>query len=251
MSDSRYPDVVSREAWLAARKDLLASEKEALRAKDALNTRRRLLPMVKIEKEYRFDGPDGPVRLPDLFDGERQLVVQHFMFHPDWDDGCGSCTAAVDELSDGLLRHLRARSTAYAVIARAPQAKLTRYRAKRGWTIPLYSSFGSDFNYDFHVTLDASVAPIQFNFRGPDELRAAGQEWILNTDDQPMEQPGLSCFLRVGDDIFHTYSTFGRGTEQAGDSYGILDMTALGRQEEWEEPKGRAGTSRGAIPDFT
>jgi predicted dithiol-disulfide oxidoreductase (DUF899 family) len=251
MSENNRPTIVSRDAWLAARRDLLTSEKEAVRAKDALNTRRRLLPMVKIEKEYRFDGPDGQVSLLDLFDGERQLVVQHFMFNPDWEDGCGSCTAAVDELSDGLLRHLRARSTVYAVVARAPIAKLAKYRAKRGWTIPLYSSFSSDFNYDFNVTLDASVAPVMFNYRGPEELRAAGMEWILNTDDQPMEQPGMSCFLRDGDDVFHTYSTFARGTEQTGGAYGILDMTALGRQEDWEEPKGRAGTSRGAVPDFT
>jgi predicted dithiol-disulfide oxidoreductase (DUF899 family) len=251
MGESNRPQVVSREAWTAARKELLTSEKEAMRAKDALNTRRRLLPMVKITKDYWFEGPDGLVRLIDLFDGADQLVVQHFMFHPDWDEGCGSCTAAVDEFSDGLHRHLRARSTEYAVVARAPIAKLEKYRAKRGWTIPLYSSFGSDFNYDFHVTLDASVAPVQFNYRGPDELRAAGMEWILNADDQPMEQPGLSCFLRDGDEVFHTYSTFGRGTEQTGGAYGILDMTALGRQEAWEEPKGRSGSARGPIPDFS
>lgn len=251
MGESDIPDVVSRDEWLAARRALLTSEKEAVRAKDALNRRRRELPMVRVDKEYRFEGPDGPVSLLDLFDGERQLVVQHFMFHPDWQDGCGSCTAAVDELSEGLLRHLRARGTVYAVIARAPLAKLDAYRAKRGWTIPLYSSFGSDFNYDFHVTLDASVAPVQFNYRGPDELRAAGLEWILNPDDQPMEQPGMSCFLRHGDEVFHTYSTFARGTEQVGGAYGILDMTALGRQEDWEEPKGRSGASRGAVPDFT
>ncbi len=251
MDELNLPEVVSREAWLAARKALLTSEKEALRAKDALNTRRRELPMVRVDREYRFDGPDGQVGLLDLFDGERQLVVQHFMFAPDAEDGCPSCTAAVDELSDGLLRHLRARGTVYAVIARAPLAKLERYRAKRGWTIPMYSSFGSDFNYDFHVTLDESVAPVQFNYRGPDELRAAGMEWILNTDEQPFEQPGMSCFLRDGDAVFHTYSTFARGTEQVGGAYGILDMTALGRQEDWEEPKGRTDTSRGPIPDFT
>jgi len=251
MSESNLPDVVSREEWLAARKELLTSEKEAVRAKDALNTRRRLLPMVRVEKEYRFEGADGQIGLLDLFDGERQLIVQHFMFHPDWEDGCGSCTAAVDELSDGLLRHLRARRTVYAVVARAPIAKLEKYRAKCGWRIPLYSSFGSDFNYDFHVTLDAAVAPIQFNYRGPDELRAAGMDWMLTTEDQPREQPGMSCFLRQGDAVFHTYSTFGRGTEQVGGAYGILDMTALGRQEDWEQPEGRAATSRAAIPDFS
>jgi predicted dithiol-disulfide oxidoreductase (DUF899 family) len=242
------PEIVSRQEWLAARKELLTREKEAVRAKDALNARRRELPMTRVEKDYRFEGPGGPASLRDLFDGQRQLVVQHFMFDPAWEDGCSSCTAAVDELSDGLLRHLRARSTAYAVTARAPLAKLDAYRAKRGWTIPFYSSFGTDFNYDFHVSLDVRVAPVMFNYRGPDELRAAGQGWAL---DEPMEQPGMSCFLRDGDEVFHTYSTFARGTEQAGDSYGILDMTALGRQEDWEEPKGRAGTSRGPVPDFS
>jgi predicted dithiol-disulfide oxidoreductase (DUF899 family) len=112
MSESSRPETVSRDEWLAARRELLTSEKEALRAKDALNTRRRLLPMVRIEKEYRFDGPDGSVSLLDLFAGDRQLIVQHFMFDPGWEDGCGSCTAAVDELSDGLLRHLRAAAPA-------------------------------------------------------------------------------------------------------------------------------------------
>ncbi|MET0416908.1 MAG: DUF899 domain-containing protein, partial [Actinoplanes sp.] len=206
------PKIVSRDEWLTARRELLAAEKEAVRAKDALNTRRRNLPMVRIGKDYLFDGPDGPVTLLDLFGGRRQLVVQHFMFHPEWIDGCASCTAVVDELSEGLLANLRARETTYAVIARAPLATLEAYRAKRGWTIPLYSSFASDFNYDFHVTLDEAVAPVQFNYRGPDELRAAGFDWILTPRDQPMAQPGMSCFLRDGDEIFHTYSTFGRGT---------------------------------------
>jgi predicted dithiol-disulfide oxidoreductase (DUF899 family) len=249
------PKITSRDEWLAARKELLAREKEATRVKDALNTQRRNLPMVRIDKEYVFEGPEGTVGLADLFAGQRQLVVQHFMFNPDWDEGCSSCTAAVDELSDGLLRHLRARDTNFAIVARAPLAKIEPYRQKRGWSIPIYSSYGSDFNYDFHVTLDASVAPVEFNYRGPGELRAAGLDWVLKTEDQPMEQPGYSCFLRDGlrdgEDIFHTYSTFGRGTEQTGDAYGFLDMTALGRQEEWEEPKDRVDTSRGAVPDFT
>ena len=251
MTTNNLPPVVSRDEWLVARQELLLAEKAATRAKDALNTRRRLLPMVRIEKDYRFDGPDGPVGLGDLFEDGRQLIVQHFMFDPEWEDGCPSCTAAVDEISEGLLRHLRSRSTRYAVVARAPLAKLEKYRAKRGWTIPFHSSFASDFNYDFHVTLDASVAPVQFNFRGPEELQAAGLGWTLNADDQPMEQPGMSCFLREGTDIFHTCSTFARGVEGSGNSYGLLDLTVLGRQEDWEEPKGRSGTTRGAVPEFT
>jgi predicted dithiol-disulfide oxidoreductase (DUF899 family) len=250
MTTNNLPETVSRDEWTTARRALLTSEKEALRAKDALNTRRRELPMVRVGKRYSFEGPDGPRTLAELFEGRRQLIVQHFMFHPDWEDGCPSCTAAADELSDGLLRHLAARDTTYAIIARAPLAKLEKYRAKRGWSIPLHSSFGSDFNYDFHVTIDESVAPVEFNFRDADELRAAGMEWLLDRSSQPMEQPGMSCFLRVGDDIFHTYSTFARGTEQVGGAYGLLDMTALGRQEEWEEPKGRSGAGRGAVPNF-
>jgi len=245
------PDAVSRDEWLQARKALLEDEKAALRAKDALNTKRRTLPMVRVEKSYDFEGPDGRVSLLDLFDGQRQLIVQHFMFDPSWEDGCPSCTAAVDEMSDGLLRHLRARSTNFAIVARAPLATIDKYRAKRGWSIPIYSSYGSDFNFDFHVTLDESVAPIEFNYRGPDELRHAGFDWILDTGNQPMEQPGMSSFIQVGGDVFHTYSTFARGTEQLGGAYGFLDMTVLGRQEEWEEPKGRVDTSRGAVPDFT
>jgi predicted dithiol-disulfide oxidoreductase (DUF899 family) len=248
--DVSLPKVVSKDEWLRARRELLAREKAATREKDALNTARRELPMVRVEKAYTFDGPDGAIELGELFDGERQLIVQHFMFDPSWEDGCPSCTAAVDELSDGLLRHLRARSTAFAVVARAPIATIEKYRAKRGWSIPIYSSYGSDFNYDFHVTLDESVAPVMFNYRGPDELRA-GFEWVLKTEDQPMEQPGLSCFLREGADIFHTYSTFARGTEQTGGAYGFLDMTALGRQEAWEEPRDRVDTARAPIPSFT
>lgn len=233
------PKITSRDEWLVARKDLLAREKEATRVKDALNTQRRNLPMVRIEKEYVFEGPEGTVGLADLFGGQRQLVLRHFMFNPSSDEGCASCTAAIDEVSDGLLRHLLARGTNFAIVARAPLAKIEPYRAKRGWSIPMYSSYGSDFNYDFHVTFDGSVAPVEFNYRGPDELRAAGLGWVLNPEDQPIEQPGYSCFLRDGKDIFHTYSTFGRGIEQTGEAYGFLDMTALGRQEEWEEPKNR------------
>ena len=204
--------------------------------------------MVQLDKGYRFDGPEGSASLLDLFDGRRQLVIQHFMFDPGWDDGCPSCTGASDEISQGLLRHLHARDTTLAVVSRAPLAKLERYKQKRGWDFPWYSSFGSDFNYDFHVSLDPAVAPVQYNFRAPVELEAAGMGWIL---EGPSEQPGYSTFLAVGGDVFHTYSTFGRGTEWLGGAYAFLDLTALGRQEDWEEPKGRAESARAAIPDFS
>jgi predicted dithiol-disulfide oxidoreductase (DUF899 family) len=132
-------------------------------------------------------------------------------------------------------------------VSRAPIEKLERYKAKKGWDFPWYSSFGSSFNYDFHVTLDASVAPVEFNFRAADELAATGAEWLL---DGSWEQPGYSVFLTADDRIFHTYSMYARGTEWLGGSYAFLDTTPLGRQEEWEEPKGRAESARAAIPDF-
>jgi predicted dithiol-disulfide oxidoreductase (DUF899 family) len=243
------PDVVSRDEWVAARKRLLTREKELTRARDALNTERRMLPMVEIDDEYVFEGPEGRATLLDLFDGRRQLVIQHFMFGPTWDEGCPSCTASCDEISSGFLNHLGARETTFAVVARAPIARIERYRAARGWTFPWYSSFGSDFNYDFHVTLDSSVAPVEYNYRTAEEHRQAGTSGYVEGE-EPIERPGISCFLRDGDRVFHTYSTFARGGEMIRDSYQILDFTALGRQEEWEEPKGRADAARAAVPDF-
>ncbi len=242
------PEIIDRAAWHQARVALLADEKAMTKERDALSTKRRMLPMVRIDKQYEFSGSDGPATLADLFEGRRQLIVQHFMFDPSWDDGCPSCTAASDELSPGLLAHLHARDTTLAVVSRAPLEKLERYKATRGWTYPWYSSYRSDFNYDFHVSLDPSVAPVEFNFRGPEELEAHGLGWILES---PSEQPGYSTFITADDEVFHTYSAFGRGTEWLGGSYAFLDLTALGRQEDWEQPKGRADTVRGAIPDFS
>ena len=167
------PDIVSREQWLAARKQLLADEKEMTKAHDRLAAKRRMLPMVLIDKEYVFQGPDGPVTLLGMFDGRRQLILRHFMFGPDWEKGCPSCTAGADEMSDGLLRHLNVRETSFVAVARAPIEKLEAYKAERGWTFPFYSSYGSDFNYDFHVTLDESVAPWSTT-TGRDEHEAAG-----------------------------------------------------------------------------
>jgi predicted dithiol-disulfide oxidoreductase (DUF899 family) len=233
------PDVVSRAEWVVARKDLLVKEKAATRARDALNTERRHLPMVKIDKEYLFDGPDGRATLLDLFEGRRQLVVNHFMFDPRWDDGCPSCTAGADEVAPGLLDHLHSRNTTWVEVARAPFDQIEAYKAKRGWTFPWYSSFGSDFNYDFHVTLDESVAPAEYNFAPIDDPA-----------DGSMEYPGLSCFLREGDGVFHTYSQFARGAESTGGSYYFLDLTALGRQEDWEEPKGRSELPHDNSPRF-
>jgi len=241
------PDIVSHDEWRTARTELLAEEKAMTRARDALSTRRRQLPMVRVEKDYRFEGAGGEVGLLDLFEGRSQLIVQHFMFDPEWEDGCPSCTAGADEISDGLMAHLATRDTTLALISRAPYPKLARYRDGRGWKVPWYSSFGGDFNYDFHVTIDATRAQVEWNFRGPAELEEHGQGWLLESS---WEQPGHSAFLAVDGEVFHTYSAYARGSEWLGGSYAFLDLTALGRQEEWEEPKGRADSVRGAVPDF-
>ncbi len=233
------PQVVSRDEWLVARKELLAKEKRFTRERDALNAERRGLPMVEIVEDYVFTGADGEARLVDLFEGRMQLILGHFMFDPSWHDGCPSCSAGADEISDGLLRHLHARDTTLVQVSRAPIEKIEDYKARKGWTFPWYSSHGSDFNYDFHVTLDEAVAPVEYNYR------PLSVDW-----EQPFEMPGTSYFLRDGDRVFHTYSTFARGAEMTGGSYYFLDLTALGRQEEWEEPKGRAASAHAASPDF-
>jgi len=243
------PQVVSREEWLAARKELLAKEKELTRQRDALTPERRRLPMVKIDKEYLFEGPDGEASLVDLFEGRRQLIVYHFMFSPEWDEGCPSCSAGANEVSKGLLEHLHARETTLAYVSRAPFPKLEAYKAKKGWIFPWYSSYGSNFNYDFHVTLDESVAPIVYNYRTKAGHEQAGTYYYVEGE-QPIELHGHSCFLRDGNDVFHTYSMYGRGAESVGGSYYFLHLTALGRQEDWEEPKGRATEARGADPSF-
>ena len=242
------PKIVSNDEWLEARKALLADEKKMTKARDRLNTKRRKLPMVKVDKDYVFEGPDGKRSLLDLFDGRRQLIVQHFMFDPSWDEGCPSCTAGSDEMSDGLRAHLHKRETNFVVVSRAPLEKLERYKAKKGWTFPWYSSFGSDFNYDYNVTIDASVAPVMWNYRTLEELEQHDLGWM---GEGSSEQPGYSMFLRDGDAVFHTYSVYARGTEMLGGSYYFLDLTALGRQEEWEKPKGRSANTRAAQPDFS
>jgi predicted dithiol-disulfide oxidoreductase (DUF899 family) len=239
--------VASEQEWLDAREELLVEEKAMTKARDRLNAKRRELPMVQVDKEYVFEGPDGKATLLDLFEGRRQLIVVHFMFDPSWEDGCPSCTAGADEVSQGLMDHLHTRDTSLAYVSRAPIEKIERYKAKRGWTFPWYSSYDSDFNYDFHVTLDESVTPIEYNFRTKAEHAERGVDF---DSDESSEAPGRSHFLRDGDTIFHTYSVYARGLESIGGSYYLLDETALGRQEEWEEPKGRAADSRGAVPDF-
>jgi predicted dithiol-disulfide oxidoreductase (DUF899 family) len=250
------PKIVTREEWLEARKELLTREKALTKARDELTAARRSLPMVPVEKEYVFEGPDGPATLLDLFDGRRQLIVDHMMWAFDFDEdgnevprdtGCPSCSAHADNI--GHLVHLQQRDTSFVAVSRAPQSKIGPFRKRMGWTFPWYSSHGSDFNHDFHVTVDERVQPVLLNYRTEDELAAQGFEW---SPARRGDYPGMSAFLRDGDRVFHTYSTFARGLEQVGGTLYYLDMTALGRQEPWEKPEGRAtafGTKAGS-PDL-
>jgi predicted dithiol-disulfide oxidoreductase (DUF899 family) len=243
------PRIASRDDWRAARVELLAREKELTRQRDALSAERRNLPMVEIEKDYVLDGPAGPARLPDLFEGRAQLIIYHFMYDPEWEVGCSSCTAGTDELSAGFLDHLHTRDTTYAMVSRAPLAKLEAWKAERGWDVPWYSSYGTDFNYDFGVTLDESRGSAEYNYRSRAEFEAKGEDFFSSA--QPFEMPGQSCFLQADGRVFHTYSQYARGLECTGGSYYFLDLTALGRQEEWEEPKGRSASVRSNMPDFS
>jgi predicted dithiol-disulfide oxidoreductase (DUF899 family) len=210
------PSVVSPDEWQAARDELLHKEKEATRARDRLAAERRRLPMVRIDKEYVLEGPDGDVTLLDLFDGRRQLIVYHFMFAPGvhgWPAaGCDGCSMFVDNV--GHLAHLHVRDTSFALVSRAPLENIERYRERMGWSIPWFSSARSDFNVDFGIT-------------SPED-----------------ETFGLSVFLRDGDRVFRTYFTDGRGVEALGSIWTFLDLTPLGRQEDWEEtPGGRPQTA--------
>ncbi|MFI5895073.1 DUF899 domain-containing protein [Actinoplanes sp. NPDC051513] len=241
MTIGNLPEVVSQDRWLAARRELLAREKEVTRLRDRVNAERRRLPMVKVEKAYTFEGPGGTVSLADLFAGRPQLVMHHFMYAPEWEQGCPSCSSCADGIAG--LRQLHARNTTLVAVSRAPYPKLAAFRDRMGWTFPWYSSFGTDFNYDFHATLDDRVAPVLLHFRTEAELAEAGTPWTeggWTPDMRGTEMPGISSFLKLGDDVFHTYSTFGRGIEEFHNGNPYLDLTILGRQEEWEEPAGRA-----------
>ncbi|MGI8403850.1 MAG: DUF899 domain-containing protein [Thermomicrobiales bacterium] len=202
------PPIVSREEWQVARDNLMVKEKAHTRARDAISAERRCLPMVKIDADYRFDGQEGELSLLDLFEGRRQLIVQHFMFHPDWDNGCPSCTFSVNQI--GTIAPLHDADTTFVLVSRAPLEKLLAYKERMGWDLPWYSSGRGTFNRDFHVTVE---------------------------DDN--EIPGMSVFLRDGENVYHTYSTGGRGVEPLLVTYGFLDMTPFGRQEDWEDsPEG-------------
>lgn len=205
------PPIVSSAEWQTARDRLLVKEKEATRALDALAAERRRLPMVRIEKEYVFEGPDGRATLGDLFAGHRQLAVYHFMFGPG-SDPCTGCSSFTDNIPD--LSHLRARDTTLALISRAPLGEIRQFQRRMGWAVPWYSSFGSDFNEDLGLTVDGG------------------------------EVFGLSVFLRDGDTVYRTYFTNARGVDRLRMDFNLLDLTPFGRQETWEDsPEGWPQTS--------
>jgi predicted dithiol-disulfide oxidoreductase (DUF899 family) len=215
------PKVVSAAEWEVARAGLLAKEKEATRARDALAAERRRLPMVKIDKAYALEGPNGKATLLDLFEGRRQLLLYHFMFGPSAEVGCDGCSMVVDNM--GHPAHVHARDTSLALVSRAPLAKIEPFKERMGWTTPWYSSFDSDFNVDFGVS--------------PSKPRPG--------EHQDGETFGLSVFYRDGDNVFRTYFTDQRGVEALGSNWTFLDLTPLGRQEDWEDsPAGYPQTPR-------
>ncbi|WP_224242783.1 DUF899 domain-containing protein [Hyalangium gracile] len=214
----------TREEWLEARRALLAREKAFTRDRDALSAARRALPMVKVEKNYVFEEPSGKRTLAELFEGRRQLLVYHFMFDPSWSEGCKSCSLVADSFEASII-HLKARDTSFAVVSRAPLTKIEPFKGRMGWKFRWLSSAGTDFNYDYHVSFP------------PEDMAANSVEYNYAKRPFPApEGPGLSVFLREGNDIFHTYSTYERGLDLLITTYNYLDLTPLGRQEEGLPP---------------
>jgi predicted dithiol-disulfide oxidoreductase (DUF899 family) len=240
------PEIVSAEEWRSARVALLAEEKALTHASDAVNTKRRMLPMVEVTEAYLFTGPGGtPASLPDLFEGRPQLIVHHAMWLDDVHRICPSCSGLLDQI--GHLAHLHARGTTFCSVSRGPWPEIAAFRERMGWRFPCWSSAGSRFNYDFHVSFDEAVAPIEYNFLPLAELEARG--FSADGWPRPFDLPGISTFLRDGDRVFHTYSTYARGLDNLGFVNDLLDLTALGRQEAWEEPRGRASAAAAGAGD--
>ena len=212
--------VISKEAWIAERKTLLEREKKLTHLRDEVARERRSLPWVKIEKNYVFDSSEGQRTLAELFEGRSQLLVQHFMFGPGWEQGCPSCSYMADH-TDGMNVHLRHRDITMLAISRAPLAEIERFRSRMGWKFRWVSSFGTDFNYDFNVSFTQ-------------EERAKGEVYY-NFGMQPLqgeEMPGISVFCRNdAGEVFHTYSTYGRGVEVMMGAYNMMDLTPKGRGE--------------------
>jgi predicted dithiol-disulfide oxidoreductase (DUF899 family) len=213
--------VVSHDDWVKARVELLAAEKEFTHQRDALTRRRMALPWEKVEKSYRFEGPQGPVSLVELFEGRSQLVIYHFMFAPDWNEGCKSCSFWADNFN-GIPIHLNHRDVTFTAVSRAPLEKLNAYKKRMGWSFPWVSSFGSDFNYDYQVSFTK-------------EQLAEGKA-CYNYSVQPAEesdQVGISVFYRNDrDEVFHTYSCYTRGVDMVNGAYQFLDLVPKGRDED-------------------
>jgi predicted dithiol-disulfide oxidoreductase (DUF899 family) len=212
--------IVSRDEWLAARLELLRKEKQFTRLRDELTEERRALPWVRVDKNYLFDGVDGKVSLADLFDGCSQLVVKHFMFGPDWSEGCVGCSFEMDQVQGALL-HIKHHDVAFAVVSRAPLAKIEAYRQRMGWPIRWVSSFDNDFSYDFHVSFT------------PEEVANGTAFYNYQSGARVIdEMSGRSVFYKdEAGQIFHTYSSFARGGEMFLGSYAFLDITPNGRNE--------------------
>ncbi|HET9378597.1 MAG TPA: thioredoxin family protein [Chthoniobacterales bacterium] len=215
------PRVVSPDEWLVARKKLLAKEKQLTRQRDAVNAVRRDLPWTKVDKQYVFDGPNGKETLADLFAGRSQLIVYHFMFGPDWNEGCPSCSFNMDH-TDGALVHLAQRDVAFVAISRAPISKIAPFKKRMGWRFRWVSSYGTDFNYDYHVSFTK------------DEMTKGKVYYNFDLNEFPSEEaPGISVFYKDSSgDIFHTYSSYARGTETALGTYNYLDLVPKGRDED-------------------
>jgi predicted dithiol-disulfide oxidoreductase (DUF899 family) len=217
---TRDHPVVPGEQWLAARQALLAREKELTRLRDEVARERRALPWERIDKQYVFDAPEGRRTLGDLFDGRSQLLVQHFMLGPGWEQGCPSCSYMADHV-DGMRVHLAQRDITFVAVSRAPLAEIERFRRRMGWQFPWVSSHGSDFNHDFAVSFtpeERATGSIHYNY--------AKQDFAAE------EMPGVSVFYRGPEGaLFHTYSTFGRGVEVMMGAYAMMDLVPKGRDE--------------------
>ncbi len=212
--------VVSQDQWLAARKALLAKEKQFTKQRDELNRQRRELPWVKVDKTYLFDGPNGKQTLAELFDGRSQLIVYHFMFGPGWEQGCPSCSFLADHF-DGATVHLAHRDVTMLAVSRAPLSQIEAFKQRMGWRFKWVSSFGTDFNRDFHVSLT------------PDELASKNVYYNYTMGEFPSEEaPGISVFTSSGaGGIFHTYSAYARGLDMLVGTYNVLDLAPKGRDE--------------------
>ncbi|HMI50799.1 MAG TPA: thioredoxin family protein [Candidatus Saccharimonadales bacterium] len=213
--------VVTQSEWIAARTELLRKEKEFTRLRDELNRQRHALPWERIEKEYVFDGPRGKRRLADLFDGRSQLIIYHFMFGPEWTEGCPSCSFLADHI-DGTLVHLNHHDVTLLAVSRAPLSKIEAFKKRMGWHFPWVSSFGSDFNFDYHVSAtkeELGKGEMYYNYR---QFKSRGEE-----------QPGISVFYQDQKDnnIYHTYSSYARGGDLLIGTYNYLDLAPKGRNE--------------------